>query len=236
MSRIDMGVKSKKLVIFGTGEIGTLARFYFDTDSQYEVVGFSADDEFATSDKFEGLPLVPFSNLTKAFAPDKVDVYVGLSYKKLNQVRAEKYYAVKKLGYKLASYVCSRSVYWQDLSVGDNCFILENQTIQPRVKIGNNVMIWSGNHLGHGAQICDHCYISSHVVISGHVIVGESSFLGVNSTIKDFVKIGPETFVAMCACVTKDVEKGSVVLGEAGVAYKADTKQAKLLKKKYFSI
>ena len=114
---MDMSVKNKKLVIFGTGEIGALARFYFNTDSQYEVVGFSADDEFVMSDKFEGLPLVSFSNLTKTFAPDKVDVYVGLSYKKLNQVRAEKYYAVKKLGYKLASYVCSRSVYWQDLSI-----------------------------------------------------------------------------------------------------------------------
>jgi len=232
-----MGIhKMKKLVIFGAGEVGALARFYFDADSQYEVVGFSSDDEFVTSDKFEGLPLVPFSNLTKAFGPDKVDVHVGLSYKKLNQIRAEKYYAVKKIGYKLASYVCSKSVYWQDLSIGDNCFILENQTIQPNVKIGNNVMIWSGNHLGHSVDIKDHCYISSHVVIAGHAVIGERSFLGINSAVKDFVKIGPDTFVTMGACVTRDVENGSVVIGQAGTVYNADTKQAKVLKKKYFSI
>ena len=53
-------------------------------------------------------------------------------------------------------------------------------TIQPNVKIGNNVMIWSGNHLGHGCNIDDHTYLSSHICISGHTNIGKRCFIGVN--------------------------------------------------------
>jgi hypothetical protein len=44
-------------------------------------------------------------------------------------VRQEKYEQARAAGYALASYVCSKSAIWSDLDVGDNCFILENQTI-----------------------------------------------------------------------------------------------------------
>src|SRR3546814_726615 len=126
-------------------------------------------------------------------------MHVALSYNRLNQLREDKYHSAKAAGYRLASYVCSRSVVWPDLSVGDNCFILENQTIQPTVKIGNNVMIWSGNHLGHGTQIKDHVYIASHVCIAGHCVIGERSFMGVNATTADFTTNPPAVITSAAA-------------------------------------
>jgi acyl-[acyl carrier protein]--UDP-N-acetylglucosamine O-acyltransferase len=138
------------------------------------------------------------------------------------------------MGYILPSYVCSKSAYWNDLNIGDNCFILENQTIQPTVEIGNNVMIWSGNHLGHGSIIHDHVYISSHVVISGHCNIDERTFLGVNATVKDFTKIGKDVFIAMDASVISDIEDGGMVLGSKSEIYKADNKITKMIKRKYF--
>ncbi len=195
---------------------------------------FTADDEFVKTDSFEGLPLVPFSRVKSHFPTAENEMHVALSYRRLNQTRKEKYFLAKEAGYKLASYVCSKSVFWRDLSLGDNCFILENQTIQPTVKIGSNVMIWSGNHLGHGCQIRDHVYISSHVCISGHVVVGAYSFLGVNAAVRDFAQIGESVFVAMNAAVTKDIPAGAVVLGGRGTTYEAESKEAKSIIEKYF--
>ena len=226
----------KRVVIFGAGEIGELAHYYFNHDSEYKVVAFTADDEFVNSDNFNGLPLVPFSDLLERYPPDEYDAHVALSYNKLNQIRAEKYFAVKNLGYKLVSYVCSRSVYWPDLTIGDNCFILENQTIQPTVKIGSDVMIWSGNHLGHASVIGDHTYISSHVCISGHTKIGTHCFFGVNSTTRDFVTVGNSVFVAMGAMVTRDVEDGSIVVGARGTVFPPDSETAIKLKRKYFNL
>ena len=42
----------------------------------------------------------------------------------------------------------------------------QNQTIQPTVTIGNNVMIWSGNHLGHGTAIKDHVSFYDEITVA----------------------------------------------------------------------
>lgn len=224
----------KPLVIFGTGEIGSLARFYFENDSDYTVAAFCADDEYVRSETFENLPLVKLSELSAKYPPQEYIAHVALSYRRLNQIRKEKYFTLKEMGYTLASYVCSKSVCWNDLNIGDNCFILENQTIQPTVEIGNNVMIWSGNHLGHGCRIEDHVYISSHVCIAGHVTIKERCFLGINSTIRDFVTIGEGCFVTMNASVTQDLAGGSVVADKGARVFDADSPQAKAIIEGYF--
>ena len=77
--------KQKRLVIFGSAEIASLAKFYFDNDSSYKVVGFTVDDSYVTSQTFEGLPLVPFSEVVDTFSPSNHEMFVGLSYRNLNQ-------------------------------------------------------------------------------------------------------------------------------------------------------
>ena len=226
----------KKLVIFGTGEIAKLAYSYFKYDSDFEVAAFTADDEFVKEDNFLGLPLVPASRVQAKYPPAEYLAHVALSYSKLNQIRRAKYDFMKKLGYELASYVCSKSVFWPDLSIGDNCFILENQTIQPTVKIGNNVMIWSGNHLGHGCRIEDHVYIASHVCISGHTVIGERTFVGVNATFKDFVNVGRRSFITMDASVVKDIPDDSVVLGASSTLLGPEDELGVKIKKMYFGL
>lgn len=226
----------KPLILFGTAEIAELAKFYFEHDSDYQVAAFTVDDEYVTSDTFQGLPVIPFSELARHYPPDQVEMHVALSYVRLNQLRQEKYEQAKRAGYRLASYVCSKSVTWPDLSIGDNCFILENQTIQPTVKIGNNVMLWSGNHLGHGSVFGDHTYVASHAVISGHCRIGQRCFFGVNVTLRDFCTIGDDVFIAMDASITKDIPSGAVVLGTPGDILEADDRRGQAIKKKYFKL
>jgi len=226
----------KPVIIFGTGEIAELAHYYMVNDSDLEIVAFTADKAFIQDKFFLGKPLVPFEEIESAYPSKDFDMHVALSYNKLNLVREQKYHAAKAKGYHLVSYVCSRSVFWNDLSIGDNCFILENQTIQPTVRIGNNVMIWSGNHLGHGCQIKDHTYLSSHICISGHTVIGERCFVGVNSTFKDFITVGDRVFVAMGALVTKNIPDDAVVLGPKSTTLDGGDEVSVRLKKMYFNI
>ena len=85
--------------------------------------------------------------------------------------------------------------------IGENCFILEDNTIQPYVEIGNNVTLWSGNHIGHHSIIRDHCFITSHVVVSGGVEIGENTFIGVNATLRDHIKIGKSNVIGAGALI-----------------------------------
>lgn len=198
-----------KLVVFGAGDIAKLAHYYFTRDSKHEVVAFSVDKEYLKDDIFLGLPLLDFDRITDHYPPKIYKMFIALSYAKMNKVRAEKYYKAKELGYELVSYVSSRCSFLTDKPVGENCFILEDNTIQPFVKIGNNVTLWSGNHIGHESVIEDHCNITSHVVVSGHVHIHQYCFIGVNATIRNSITIAPETLIGAGAIIMKDtIEKG----------------------------
>ncbi len=227
---------ASSLVIFGTAEIASLAKFYFEQDTDYKVKAFTVDDEFVKESTFDGLPVIPFSEITKKFPATDNHMHVALSYNKLNKLREAKFKQCKNVGYKLASYICTKSVTWPDLKHGENCFVLENQTIQPNVTLGDNVMLWSGNHIGHGSTIGDHTYFASHIVLSGHCKIGKRCFFGVNATIKDFTEIGDDCFITMDASITKNLPDGSVAMGAEGTILLADDRRAQAIKKSYFKM
>jgi sugar O-acyltransferase (sialic acid O-acetyltransferase NeuD family) len=208
-----------KIVIFGAGDIARLAHFYFTRDSDHEVVAFVVDREYRTTDSFVDLPLISSDDLPSAFSPSTHKMFVALSYGNMNRVRAAKYAQVKYLGYDLVSYVSSRCSFLTQFTPGDNCLILEDNTIQPFVRIGNNVTLWSGNHIGHDSVIGDHCFISSHVVVSGHVRIGEGCFIGVNATLRNSIAIGEYTLIGAGAIVMKPTRPKSVYLGHRAVRW-----------------
>ena len=203
-----------RLVIFGAGDIARLAHHYFTHDSPHEVAAFVVDRNYRSGDSFLGLPLADAEDMTTRFPPADFDMFVALSYAKTNALRAEKYSNAKAAGYRLVSYVSSRCTYLAQEPPGDNCFILEDNTIQPFVRIGNNVTLWSGNHIGHDSTIEDHCFIASHVVVSGHVRVGTRSFIGVNATLRNTITIAPESIIGAGAVIMKDTRAKGVYLGE----------------------
>lgn len=205
----------KPLVIFGSGDIAQLAHYYFSTDSNYEVVAFTVDANYIKESELCGLPVVAFEDVAKNYPPDSYDFFVALSYSKLNAVRKEKFLAAKEMGYKLVSFISSRATVLNEGRIGENCFIFEDNTIQPFVTIGNNVILWSGNHIGHHSVIHDHTFIASHVVISGGVEIGEQCFVGVNATLRDHIKIGDRCVVGAGALLLADAAPEGVYIGTA---------------------
>jgi sugar O-acyltransferase (sialic acid O-acetyltransferase NeuD family) len=206
---------NKKLVIFGAGEIAQLAHYYFCNDSQYEVVAFTVDQGHLSASSFCGLPVIAFEGLKESYPPEGYDFFAALSYSRLNSLRKEKYLVAKSSGYQLASYVSSRATILNGGEIGENCFILEDNTIQPFVKIGNNVTLWSGNHIGHHSVIKDHTFIASHVIVSGGVEIGEQCFIGVNSTLRDHIKVGDRCVVGAGALLLGDAGPEGVYIGSA---------------------
>jgi sugar O-acyltransferase (sialic acid O-acetyltransferase NeuD family) len=201
-----------RLVIFGAGDIARLAHFYFRRDSDHEVVAFAVDAQYRTEERFDGLPLLDTGALRSRYPPDAHAMFVALSYARMNRARAAKYEEMKALGYPLVSYVSSRCTYLSETPPGDNCFILEDNTIQPFVRIGSNVTLWSGNHIGHDSVIEDHCFITSHVVVSGHVRIRSYCFVGVNATLRNSIELAPATLVGAGAVIMKNTRDKGVYL------------------------
>jgi sugar O-acyltransferase (sialic acid O-acetyltransferase NeuD family) len=199
-----------KVVLFGTGDFARIAHVYLRDDSAHEVVAFTVHDAFRDSEEFRGLPLVPFEQLADRYPPTEFGMFVAVGFSRVNRSRREVYEACKKRGYKLISYVSSRAMRSAETEIGDNCFIFEANVVQPFVRIGNDVVLWSGNHIGHDSTIDDHCFVASHAVISGNVTIGHSCFVGVNATVRDGVTIAPECVIGAGALIMRDTKLGGV--------------------------
>lgn len=208
----------KKLVIVGDGNFGQIAFEYFTHDSSYEVVGFAVEANFRKQDSLFNLPVIDFEKIESNFSNEDHYIFVATTFVQLNRPRTRLYHEAKSKGYKIASYVSSKAFCWQNVKLGENVFIFEHNTIQPFVEIGNNVILWSGNHIGHHSIIKDNCFISSHVVISGHCEIGKNCFMGVNSTVADNIIIADDCLIGMGAVINKSTEENKVYMGNPGIA------------------
>lgn len=205
-----MQSKIERIVVAGDSPIAEVAFEYFTHDSPYEVAAFTVDKDFMKNDTLFDRPIVPFETVEEQYSPREHKMFVAVGYTKLNRLRARFFEQAKAKGYSLVSYVSSQAFVWRNVEIGENCFIFEHNVIQPFVRIGNNVTLWSGNHIGHHTTIRDHCFIASHVVVSGFVEIGEYTFVGVNATFADTVKVGKNSVIGAGAIILKDTEEAKV--------------------------
>ena len=199
-----------KVVIFGNSDWADLAHVYLTYDSPHDVVAFTVDRDYVQEKEHRGLPVVPFEDIIKEYPPEEYCMFLPISFKRMNQLRATKYNQAKEWGYRFVSYVSSKATTWPGFSCGDNCFIFEDNTIQPFVQIGHDVVMWSGNHIGHHSVVKDHVTITSHVVVSGHCTIEEYCFLGVNATIRDETVVAKGTLVGAGAVILRDTKQWEV--------------------------
>lgn len=203
-----------KVVIFGTGSFAELAHYYLTHDSAHDVVAFTVHRSRIDREMFHGAPVVPYESIGTSHPPAQFDMFIAVGYANVNKTRAAIYNDAKAKGYRLISYVSPRCTRMGEIPVGDNCFIFEDNTLQPFAVIGNDVIMWSGNHIGHHARIGDHCFITSHVVVSGYCEVGAYSFLGINASLRDSIRIGSSCVIGAGCLIMKSTKDREVYVGQ----------------------
>jgi sugar O-acyltransferase (sialic acid O-acetyltransferase NeuD family) len=221
--------KSKKLFIVGDSAFAQVAYECFTHDSDYEVAGFAVESAYVRNKELFGLPIFAFEQIEDYFRPGEVDFFAALVYTQLNRLRTRLYESAKAKGYRAASYISSRAFVWPNVELGEHCFIFEDNTIQPFVRIGNNVVLWSGNHVGHHSVIQDHCFIASHVVISGFCNIGPSTFIGVNATLANNVTLGEDNWIGPSVTIMRDTEPNQLFRTE-------QPEPAKVSAKRFFKV
>lgn len=202
------------LVVFGTRQIAEVLAWYIERESDRRITAFTVDGAYLQEPTFQGRPVVPFEEVASLYPPDAYEMFVAVSYAKMNRIRAEKVQAAKAAGYRLASHVSPKAQVWDGLEVGENTFVMEHNVIQPFARIGGDTTLWAGNHIGHHAQIGDHCFLASHIVVSGGVTIGDHCFIGVNATLRDGIKVAPRTLVGAGALLLGDTEPEQVFMAQ----------------------
>ena len=205
--------KGERVVIVGTGEWGATAFEYFNYDSPHEVVAFSAEAPFITSDTYYGLPVVPLEELARSYPPDECQAFVAASTIELNRVRRRLYDSVKAAGFECVSYISSHAFALHNAEVGESVFVQENAALEFMTRVGNNVLLGCGVCVGHSSVIEDDCFAGPHATVCGGCRVGRGTFLGANSCIAHGVSVAEECIIGAGAVVLKDTEPGQVYVG-----------------------
>ena len=215
------------IVLFGVGQFAEVAVAYLERDTDHTIVAFCLDRDYIESPTFQGKPVVPFEELEQHYPPDRVELFLPLSYKQMNRHREAHYLDAKARGYRFITYISPHARIHSHTSIGENCMILDDNVIQPYVTIGNNCILWSGNHIGHHTTIRDNVFIASHAVVSGAVDIGNNCFLGVNCTIRDNIKIARYCLIGAGAVILKSTKEKELYIGPRSLAADINTDELK---------
>lgn len=215
--------EAKKILVFGVGRGADTARRYFQSDTPHEIAAYVVDRQYLRADTFGGRPVVALDEAVARFSPKEVFAFAPLGAARMNALRKEKYELLKSLGYRFVSYIHSSNSVAGRCDIGENCFILENQSLNFETVIGNNVVMWSSCQLGDRSRIGDHAYLGAHVVINGDVEIGESAYLGSNCTISHGIRVGHRSFIGANALISQHTKDDSVHVVESTPAAEIDS-------------
>lgn len=207
-----MKEEPKKIVVFGISDFAKQVSYYFKNDSNYEIVAYTVDAEYNKTETFLGLPVINFEKIQEVFPPEKYGMFVAIGYHKLNRTRETKFNEAKSKKYFLVSYVCSKNIVWPNQEIGENCFIMEGNIIQPTVQISNNVIIGIGNKIGHNTLIEENCFLTSGISIGGFCRINKNTFIGLNSIIRDKTTVEENNILGAGSIILKNTEKNSSYL------------------------
>ena len=203
-------MSENKIIIFGTGEFAQEIFLYIEKFSKLKVVAFTIHKEFIKEKKLYEKPIIPFEEIENNYSPNEVSMIICIGFSKMNKKREKIFLEVKNKNYKLENFIHPSNYVWDELEIGENCIILENNVIRPHVKIGNDVIIENNNVISHHCIIKDHCYITSQTIIAGHVTVESNCFLGINCTIRNRIKIEKESLIGAGAVILKNTKEKEV--------------------------
>jgi sugar O-acyltransferase (sialic acid O-acetyltransferase NeuD family) len=200
-----------RVVIFGNGQNASLAYANLTQASPHRVVAFTVDREYIQSRTLMDLPVIPFEEIETVCPPASHAMFVAISFRMVNRLRAAKVVQARAKGYTLISHVNPRAIVPPHFQLGDNCLI-GAANIAPFVEVGQNVVIASGCVVGHHTVIGDHCYLGPGAVVSGSVTLEPYCFIGSGAVIRDRVTIRESSVIGAGAVILEDTAERGVYL------------------------
>lgn len=215
----------KPIVFFGVGKIAEVISYYASEECGISIAAYTVDEKFKDKDVFLGKPVVPFESIEQNYPPEKYDMFIGIGYHQLNQLRTSKFNESQLKGYNLISIVSESCNLPKNVTYGKNCFIMPPSMIHPCVRLADNVFVFNGALVGHHSFIGNNCWITSNASIGGNASIGENSFLAMDVIIGNSISIGKNCFVGSNCQVIKDMLDEQVVISEGSKPIKLNSQQ-----------
>jgi UDP-N-acetylglucosamine acyltransferase len=106
------------------------------------------------------------------------------------------------------------------LTIGQNCTIRENVTINPgtaggnmTTRIGNNCLFMASAHVAHDCVVGNNVVLANYVGLAGHSVIGDFVAFGGICAVHQFVRIGAHAFIGAQSMIDGDVIPYGMAVG-----------------------
>jgi UDP-perosamine 4-acetyltransferase len=206
-----------KNIVFlaGTGIVKMVSEIIEITgmSSEYRLAGIIDDSHEKGTILYDLEVLGPFGDIGEILSLHSITDAVVCIPENYMDVRKRYFRACKELGLTMPSALHPDAVISKDASFGEGVVVMAGTVINPCVRVGNNVIIFSNATIEHDCIVEDNVYISPGVQLGGHVTIQNNAMLGIGSIVLPKRVVGKDSIVGAGAVVTSDVNSGKVVAG-----------------------
>lgn len=218
-----------KIIIFGATETEQRFRYYIENQTDDKVSAFCVDAAYKKTELFHDCPVVTYEEVEKIYSPQDYQFLIGIGYKNMNDVRKEKFYAVKQKGYSLYNFIHKDAFVDPSVELGEGNIILAGCLLDYHTTLGNGNIVELGTRIPHECKIGDFNYFASSCSLGGKVHVENNCFFGINTTIRSAATIKQYTLIGAGAYVDRNTEPFSVIVPPRSISLSRSSREMNLL-------
>jgi len=199
------------IVVWGAGRHALVVVDAIRAAGRWEVWGLIDDvNPDRAGGQLEGLPVFGGEGLAHARAEKVTHLIVAIGD---NEPRVRCADRARELGFELATVVHPTAIVGSGVEIGEGSFVAAGAIINPKCRIGNNVLINTKASVDHECVLEDGVHIGPGVTLGGSVTVHTRARVALGAAVRDDVSIGRGAVVGVGAAVVSDIEDGVVAYG-----------------------
>ncbi|QOD82919.1 acetyltransferase [Chromobacterium haemolyticum] len=206
--------ESKLAMLAGGGH----ARVLLDTlESMGHHVSVVLDPFIAIGQHIYGVPVVGDENWLMGTSTSEFMLVNGVGSQPRSMLRKNVYDHAKQHGFTFATVVHSTTVIGREVILLEGAQVMAGTILQCSTRIGINTLINTGARIDHDCEVGDHAFIGPGTILCGGVRVEKQAYIGAGAVVLPGIVIGAGSIVGAGAIVTRDVEKGTLMMGNPAV-------------------
>lgn len=202
----------KRVAIIGSGDLARLVVHNINTIGDQEVVGVY-DDFVDIGTNESGLLIIGrLDKIQEDYQNNKFDfLFIAVGYSRMNY-RAETFNRFKGV-IPFTNIIHKSCIIDPSVKLGEGVFLFSGVLLDQNVVIRDNVLLNVGVTIAHDSQIGEHCFFGPRVNLAGFVKIEEMGYFGINSTVIDNINVCSNVKVGAGAVITKNIKEEGLYVG-----------------------
>jgi sugar O-acyltransferase (sialic acid O-acetyltransferase NeuD family) len=208
----------RKVVLYGSGQLGVMAAYILGYDEDVEVVGFVDDDPAKLEQESNGLKVLGDGSVLPELRQAGVTCTIACIGD--NHQRGIVARRLTQMGFELISAIHPTANISRRASLSGGAIVGPGAIISAHSSIGSSPYIGAGTVIGHDVTVGDNALISVGCVIAARVDIEDEAFIGGGARLvpaemgqENRLRIGKGAVIGAGAVVIADVPPYAVAVG-----------------------